>query len=110
MGEGGQNAPVCLTWPNNSPSRTSEQEPARLLVPSLNASRLRPLKTVRKSLRGFFDRPSLPKLGSVAKYHDRIRRELTRATRRAFAMPYDVGAVVSRTAGVRTAATWVGSG
>jgi hypothetical protein len=26
------------------------------------------------------------------------------------AMPYDVGAVVSRTAGVRAVATWVGSG
>jgi hypothetical protein len=29
------------------------------------------LKTVRRSLRGFFDRPSLPRLGSVAKYHDK---------------------------------------
>jgi hypothetical protein len=75
--------PVCLMWPNNSPSRTLEQEPARLLVPSLNVSRPELLKTVRRLRRGFFDRPSLPRLGSVAKYHGRSRRELTRAKRRA---------------------------
>jgi hypothetical protein len=75
--------PVCLKWPNNSPSRTTEQEPARLLVPSLNVSRPRSLRTIRRSLRGLFDRPSLPRLGSVARYHDRSKRELTRAKRRA---------------------------
>jgi hypothetical protein len=81
MGEGGQNAPNV----SDVAKQLAKQDLGAGASETVGAiiERVTTVKTVRRLPRGFFDRPSLPRLGSVAKYHDRSRREPTRAKRRA---------------------------
>jgi hypothetical protein len=75
--------PPCLRWLNGLPSRTPRVGPARLSVPSLNASRRRLSTTKERSLRRSCASPSLPRLASWAGEGHRSKRKLTRVEARA---------------------------
>jgi hypothetical protein len=83
MGEGGQNAPSVSDVAKQLAKQdlgAGASETVSAIIERVTTEAIEDRKKVAKR---FLRQAKLPRLGSVARYHDRSQRELTRAKRRA---------------------------